>query len=128
MAKLETMLHEGVRPSRFEDALVGSVVAAAIFETGVVLGAADHVRELTAHVGPIADAVMLGSLALLVGGLAGSLYCARRLSREVATLRTFAPEPDALVSLAKAPTVVPEDVMPFRDLQPRRIPRCTSEL
>jgi hypothetical protein len=88
MTILDQMIREAPRPSAWEDALVGLIIAAATFELGVVFALPARLRELAVgHGGPLADATVLLGVATLLGGLAWALHRVRRLSRELAACR-----------------------------------------
>ena len=84
--KLDEMLEQAVRPSAFEDALVGIGTVVAAFAIGRVFAFPEILRELV--VGEDGAFVMRASLvvmAIVLGGLLSTLHALRRLSREVAT-------------------------------------------
>lgn len=94
MTMLDDMIREAPRPTAWEDALVGLMIAAATFELGVVFALPARLRELAlGGGGPIADAALLLGAAGLLGGLAWALYRVRRLSRELAACRDRAGAP-----------------------------------
>jgi hypothetical protein len=85
-SKLDEMLEQAVRPSAFEDVLVGIGTVVAAFAIGRVFALPDIVRELVVgEDGAFVIGAVLVVMAILLGGLLSTLHALRRLSREVAT-------------------------------------------
>jgi hypothetical protein len=85
-SKLDEMLEQSVRPSAFEDALVGIGTVVAVFAIGRVFALPEILRELVVgEDGAFIFGAVLVVMAILLGGLFSTLHALRRLSREVAT-------------------------------------------
>jgi hypothetical protein len=89
-SKLEEMLEQAVRPSAFEDALVGIGTVVVALAIGWVFAVPETLRELVvSEDGAFLIGAILVVMVILLGGLLSTLHALRRLSRDVATSGTL---------------------------------------
>jgi hypothetical protein len=85
-SKLDEMLEQAVRPSAFEDALVGVGTVVVALAIGWEFAVPEILRELVVgEDGAFVIGAVLVVMAIFLGGLLSTLHALRRLSREVNT-------------------------------------------
>ena len=128
----EILAHPSVS-SAFEDVIIGIGTVAAALAIGQLLELPDRVREIAADdAGAFIVATLLLVIALLLGGLAATLHCVLRLSREHATGAASPRRARPAVADGGLPHIADAEISlvpraPGQETPRRRVPNVTSE-